>query len=100
MAISVFEDREGVRLIYRNQLILVKMRRKIAAFVIVDAQASRPQVGLVGSMDSPDAVFYVLRLRGGVGRKAISGISDFTPWKCVYGAPIGTQRYLAIATLV
>ena len=57
MTSGVFEDREGWRLIYRNQLIRVKTSRKISAIATVNSQVSQPHADLIGSMDSVDGVF-------------------------------------------
>ena len=94
MANGVSEDRDGWHLIYRNQLIRVKTRRKIAAIAMVDSQSSQPLVALFGSMDSVGEVFSVLWLRGG-SRKDIPEIIDFTSRKCVYGVPIWPPKVLS-----
>ena len=72
VASGVFEDRDGWHLVYRNQLIRVKTRRKPSASAMVGSQSSQPGAALLGSMDSVDEVFSVLLLVGG-SRQGILG---------------------------
>ena len=65
MASGVFEDRDGWNLIYRNQLVRVKTRRKLSASTMVGSQSSQPEAALLGSMDSVCEVASVLLLAGG-----------------------------------